>query len=249
MADPLLADIQTHFSLLLVVAIVAWVMCVCVHEFSHALVAYWGGDRTVRDRGYLSLDPTRFIDPMFSLLIPAVVLLMGGVPLPGGAVMIDESRLRSRRWGAYVAAAGPASNLILFLLFALPLNPTFGLIDLDADLQPTWVYFFGTMATLNFIGALFNLIPLPPLDGYRMIENQLSHETQLKMRQPGVSMMTFAALFMFFAVVPIAFEPFFYMLAIVCDRLGVPLPLMIDGYRLILFGKFPPDRSLALLST
>lgn len=237
MPDASLGAVQVRLSVLLIAAVVAWMMCVCIHEFSHALVAYWGGDRGVRERGYLTLDPTRFIDPIASLLIPAIVLMMGGIPLPGGAVLIDEASLKSRRWGVYVAAAGPASNLVLFLLFALPLNPVFGLVEPLADLQPTWVYFFGAMAVLNFIGALFNLIPIPPLDGYRLIEHRLNPETQFKLRQPGVSMATFGMLFLFFVAVPGSMRPFFFMLAQVADRLGVPMFLLAQGYNFVLFGE------------
>lgn len=229
-----------RFTPLLFAAVGAWVLCVCVHEFGHALVAYIGGDRSVRERGYLSLDPLKFIDPVFSLLIPAIVLMLGGVPLPGGAVRIDESALKSRKWSIYVAAAGPAGNILLFLLFGMLLHPRLGLVDRWADFQPTWVYFCGAMAMLNFTGALFNLLPVPPLDGYRLIEHRLSEETQWKMRQPRNSMMAFALLFMAFMVFPrIAWMPFIMMLDFVSSALGLPVDLMIDGFRLFLFNQPP----------
>jgi Zn-dependent protease len=227
-----------RFTPLMLAAIGAWILCVCVHEFSHALVAYIGGDRSVRERGYLSLDPLKFIDPVFSLLIPAIVLMLGGVPLPGGAVRIDESALRNRKWGAYVAAAGPASNLLLFLLFALPLHPRLGLVSFSTAYEPTWVYFCGAMAVLNFTAALFNLIPLPPLDGYRLIEHQLSEETQWKMRQPQTGMMTLGALFMVFIVFgDYAWIPFLRMLETVTGVLGFDARLMFRGYLVVLFNQ------------
>jgi Zn-dependent protease len=226
----LAASLANRFTPLLFAALLAWILCVCVHEFAHALVAYFGGDRSVRDKGYLSLDPTRFVDPVGSLLIPAIMLLMGGLPLPGGAVLIDESALKSRRWGVYVSAAGPAANLLLFLLFALPLHPLLGLVHPLAAVQPTWVYFCGGMAYLNFIATLFNLIPVPPLDGYRLIEHQLSYETQWKLRQPQAAMSALALLFMIFWLFPKVWIPFRIMLSMVTSALGLPGDLIEDGY-------------------
>jgi len=227
---------MVRFTGLMVAALMAWMLCVCVHEFSHALVAYLGGDRSMRERGYLSLDPTRFIDPVFSLLIPAIVLLMGGLPLPGGSVMIDERALKNRKWGIYVAAAGPASNFILFLLFGMVLHPGLHLVDPLARTQPTWVYFCGAMAFLNFFATFFNLLPVPPLDGYRMIEHEFPADIQRKMRQPQNAMTVFGLLFLVFWIFPDqAFIPFIFMLEQIAPALGLPLDLMLQGYNVVLF--------------
>lgn len=224
------------FTPLMVAALMAWILCVCIHEFSHALVAYIGGDRSVRAKGYLTLDPTRFIDPVFSLLIPAIILMMGGLPLPGGSVMIDEGALKSRRWGIYVAAAGPASNFILFLLFGMVLHPALHLVDAYAPTQPTWVYFCGAMAFLNFFATFFNLLPIPPLDGYRIIEHQFPPEIQRKMRQPQNALTALGLLFMVFWVFPRqAFMPFLWMLDIVGGGLGLPWELMLRGFDVVLY--------------
>ncbi len=233
----MLAISLQNMSPLLIATIAAWILCVCVHEFAHALIAYFGGDRSVRERGYLTLDPTRFIDPVFSVIVPAVVLLLGGVPLPGGAVRIDESALRSSRWSTYVSAAGPAANLLLFLLFSLPLHPRVGLVDASAATQPTWVYFLATMAFLNFIGTLFNLIPIPPLDGYRLVEPHLGRELQWKLRQPGVSMLAFGLLFFVMWSFSWAWIPFQLMLDIVTSVLGLPDHLLYQGYGFIFYGR------------
>ncbi|MFQ5423814.1 MAG: site-2 protease family protein [Phycisphaerae bacterium] len=233
----MVASLTERLTPLFGAALLAWILCVCVHEFSHALVAYWGGDTSVREKGYLSLDPTRFIDPMFSLLVPAIVLALGGLPLPGGSVQIDHARLRSAKWSRYVSAAGPASNLLLFLAFALPLHPRLGLVEPFAAPQPTWVYFFGAMAVLNFVGTLFNLIPIPPLDGYGMIEHRFSYEMQFKLRQNA--MVAFGALFMLFWVFPPIWQPFWWMFDRVSESLGFPTRLMIDGFNYILFGVVP----------
>lgn len=228
------------FTPLVVAALMAWILCVCLHEFSHALAAYFGGDTSVRAKGYLTLDPTRFIDPVFSLLIPAIVLLMGGLPLAGGSVMINEAALRSRRWRIYVSAAGPASNFLLFLLFGLVIHPRLGLVDGGTRSQPTWVYFCGAMAFLNFVATLFNLIPVPPLDGYRIVEHQFSEEFQWKMRQPQNAMTAFGVLFLVFWLFPRhAFLPFIFMLEQVGSALGMNTGLMWAGYDFVLFNRSP----------
>ena len=73
-----------------------WVVSLCLHEFGHAIVAYRNGDRSVLYRGYLTLDPLKYTHVVFSLVLPLVFLVLGGIGLPGGAVFIDRSALKSR---------------------------------------------------------------------------------------------------------------------------------------------------------
>src|SRR5207244_11119180 len=94
------------------VVTVLWVFSVCLHEFGHAAAAYRGGDYTVKDKGYLTLNPLHYAHPVYSLLMPVVFMLLGGIGLPGGAVYIDHSLLRSRAWETWVALAGIAMNLV-----------------------------------------------------------------------------------------------------------------------------------------
>jgi len=232
----ILAD-SVQYTPVLFAALAGWIMCVCLHEFSHALVAYWGGDHTVKEKGYLSVDPTRFIDPVFTLLIPAVILLMGGFPFPGASVRIDESRLRSAKWATAVSAAGPASNAIIFLLLCIPLHPVFGLVAEEAADRPMWVHYLGAMATFNFIATLFNLLPVPPLDGFGMIEPKLSYETRLKFRQPSVTWAMFIGLMLVINSVPAVIQFFLTTLVQVCDMIGVNPFTLLEGYWLVLYGE------------
>src|SRR5574340_360663 len=96
-----------------IVVLLGWVFSLCLHEFSHAAVAYLGGDTTVREKGYLTFNPLKYTHPVFSILLPLVFLALGGIGLPGGAVYIETWRLRSRGWKTAVSLAGPASNLVL----------------------------------------------------------------------------------------------------------------------------------------
>src|SRR5258707_3361059 len=104
------------------VVLVGWVCSLCLHEFSHALVAYYGGDTTVKDKGYLTFNPLKYTNPMYSLVLPLLFLVAGGIGLPGGAVYIETWRLRSRGWMSAVSLAGPTANLILAIVLGLILR-------------------------------------------------------------------------------------------------------------------------------
>jgi Zn-dependent protease len=158
-------------------------MSVVLHEFAHGVVGYLGGDYTIRERGGLTLNPLQYIDPIFSLLIPAVIFLMGGLPLPGGVTYIRKDLLRSRGWESAVSAAGPAMNFVLFLICALPMHPTLGWIT-PAPVNGQWsttLLFMGAFAWVQLIAVLFNLVPVPPLDGFGIIEPYLDYETRQKL--------------------------------------------------------------------
>src|SRR2546423_6462976 len=103
--------------------LVGWIISVILHEFAHGVVAYWGGDYTIRERGGLTLNPLQYVDPLMSIILPVIFLLMGGIPLPGGATYVRHDLIRSKGWDSAVSAAGPAMNLILFGLLAIPLLP------------------------------------------------------------------------------------------------------------------------------
>src|SRR5216684_2313466 len=88
-----------------------WVTSLCIHEFGHAVVAYLGGDRAVKSYGYLTLNPLRYTNLLMSIIFPVIFLLLGGIALPGGAVYIDHSALRSRAWDSLVSLAGASATL------------------------------------------------------------------------------------------------------------------------------------------
>ncbi len=225
-----------HFSQFTAAVVLGWILSVCVHEFAHALVAYLGGDRSVRSKGYLSFNPMYYLHPVTSLLLPALILIMGGLPLPGGAVYVDQSSLRSRSWASAVSAAGPLSNLLLFALIAVVLHPGVGLVDPYEPSPPTWVRFLAVMALLQLFSVLFNLLPVPPLDGIGIIEPYLNYETRAKLRQPQVAWGCLLVLFLLFWYVPGVFKVFFAILASVIDRIGLDWSLLARSYDLAFFG-------------
>jgi Zn-dependent protease len=209
---------------LLIALVIGWIMSVCVHEYSHALSAYLAGDRSVRDRGYLSMNPLLYIDPMTSIAIPVLALILGGIPLPGGAVLIDRLALRRRWYASIVSAAGPASNFLLFLLCAALIHPKFGLADWSVSVRdwPLWAVFFGALAVLQVFALLLNLLPLPPLDGFGIIEPFLTPALRQRLQSPGVSMAGFIFIFVGLWMVPGLAAGFFWVMGQILDSVGVP---------------------------
>lgn len=218
---------------LFIALLIGWIMSVCVHEYSHALAAYLAGDRSVRDRGYLSMNPLLYIDPVTSIAIPVLALILGGVPLPGGAVLIDRLALRRSWYSSIVSAAGPASNILLFLLCAALIHPKFGLADWNVPVQgwPLWALFFGAMAVLQLFALLLNLLPLPPLDGFGIIEPFLTPELRLRLQSPGVSMAGFIFIFAGLWMVPGLAGKFFQAMQAILDFVGVPSSHAFACYR------------------
>ena len=151
-----------------------WVVTLCLHEFAHSVTALAGGDTSVRGRGYLTLNPLRYTDPTFSLILPAVLLAAGGIPLPGGAVLIESHRLRARWWSSAVSAAGPVTNLVLGAVFAVGARALGG-ASTEAFIPPSpLVAGLSFLAVLQFVAAILNLLPVPGLDGFGIIAPYLS---------------------------------------------------------------------------
>ena len=98
-----------------VLVIAGWVVSLCLHEFGHAFTAWRFGDRDVALRGYLNMDPRRYVSPVWSILVPIAITAIGGIGLPGAAVYVRTSYMTTRQ-GTLVSLAGPAANLVLAVL-------------------------------------------------------------------------------------------------------------------------------------
>jgi len=147
--------------------IVALIMSIVIHEMAHGYAANWLGDPTARLQGRLSPNPLVHIDPLGSVIVPALLFFSSAGFLFGWAkpVPYNPYNLSDQRYGeAKVAAAGPAVNLLLALIFGIliQLADTLGL---NAAFQALAAY----IVFINILLALFNLLPIPPLDGSKII--------------------------------------------------------------------------------
>lgn len=193
----MLADVDLSNPLLWAI-LIGWILSVVLHEFSHGLVAYLGGDYTIRERGGLTLNPLRYVDPMMSIILPAVFLLMGGIPLPGGSTFIRRDLLRNRMWMSAVSLAGPGMNLLLFVACVLPLHPKLGWFSFSAPPQQ-WSnlqIFLAAMGVLQLISVVLNLVPVPPLDGFQAVSPFLGKPLRQRLITPPLSTILFLGYFL-----------------------------------------------------
>jgi Zn-dependent protease len=210
------------------VVLVGWIFSLCLHEFSHALVAYMGGDYTVRDKGYLTFNPLKYTHPVYSLLFPLLFLVMGGIGLPGGAVYIETWRLRSRNWRTAVSLAGPISNLLVALVLTLVLR--FAPVNFSG-IWPGLAF----LALLQVTAVVFNLIPVPPFDGYNAIEPHLNEATRMQFEQTRGAFIWIIFLLLWF--VPIVANMFWGLIFFISRMLGIPLELAAMGLDQFLFWR------------
>ena len=164
-----------------VFTIVVLIISVIIHEVSHGYAAYSLGDPTAKLQGRLTLNPLKHIDPVGSVLIPALLVITGAGVLFGWAkpVPYNPYNLRNQRWGeAIVAVAGAASNIAIAIVF--------GLIARYTATNPalaTFAQFAGTVAFVNLFLGMFNLIPIPPMDGYTVLRGILPYKLSYGFRQ------------------------------------------------------------------
>lgn len=154
-------------------------MVLCLHEFGHAYTAHRAGDEGIVARGYLDLNPMRYMNPLFSILMPALYLIWGGLPLPGGAVLVDRSAARRRWQASLISASGPLTNIVAAAV-AMTFVAVFAPTNADMAFGPHSAFWSGVsfFAFLQVAVALLNLIPVPGLDGYGIVEPYLNYETR-----------------------------------------------------------------------
>ena len=147
------------------IVLVVILISMTLHEAMHAFMSYWLGDDTAKSQGRLTLNPIKHIDPFLTILLPLILAISGG-PIFGGAkpVPFNPHRVKYGEWGAaLVALAGPLTNFfIAFILFGamvlLNINPISGAVS---------VIMLAVSVNLGFF--VFNMIPIPPLDGSRVL--------------------------------------------------------------------------------
>lgn len=202
------------------IVFLGWIFSLCLHEFSHALVAYLGGDTTVREKGYLTFNPLRYTHPVFSIILPLLFLLMGGIGLPGGAVYIETWRIRNRFMLSAMALAGPAANLLVAAALAITLRV---LPDANANMIPGLSF----LLVLQISAVLFNLIPLPPFDGYNALEPFL--DPIIRSQVDRIRGATMWIILLAFWYIPVIAESFWNTVFTVSTILGVNWSSVVTG--------------------
>jgi Zn-dependent protease len=167
----------------MMLGLVSIVISLSIHEFAHAWAAWKLGDDTAQRQGRLTLNPWVHLDPIGSLLLPAILLYSGGFlfgwarPVPFDAARMSR-KVRMRTGIMLTALAGPMANVVLALLAALAINIDIltGARMLSAPDGSTLAAFWdlaNMMLGLNVMLALFNMVPVPPLDGDKVLQGIL----------------------------------------------------------------------------
>jgi len=186
-------------------------MSVVIHEFAHGWMAFRLGDSTAKYYGRLTLNPIKHLDLWGSLVVPFMIFIFsGGQAIFGWAkpVPFNPYNLKDQKYGiAKVAAAGPAANLSIALLFGLILRfaPS-GFLISNGITQ-----IFILIVFLNILLAIFNLIPLPPLDGSKILFTFLPNSLEnlrMFLEQYGMFVLLFFIFFAFQWILPIVFRIF-----------------------------------------
>lgn len=160
----------------ILITLVILLFSAIVHEVSHGLAAEKLGDSTARDEGRITLNPIPHIDPFGSIMLPALLLFVGSPIIFGAAkpVPVNFHNLHPRRLGmALVSLSGPLSNFVLAVLFMLPVK--FGLVT--GAVAEIWL----KAVLINLVLAVFNILPIPPLDGSKIVASLLPDNIMYKL--------------------------------------------------------------------
>ncbi len=159
----------------IIVALAALLVSLTTHEYCHALVGYLLGDQTAQRSGRLTLNPAAHIDPVGTILVP-LIGAMSGFPVIGWAkpVPFNPYNLKYGKWGpVMVALAGPVSNFLMAGIFLVLLRVVITFLTLSPN--NLLVLFLTLLVMVNVVLGVFNFIPVPPLDGSKLLHALMSH--------------------------------------------------------------------------
>jgi Zn-dependent protease len=201
-----------------------WVVSLCLHEFGHAFSAFKFGDYTVVEKGYLTLNPVKYTNLFLSIAMPLLFLMMGGIGFPGGAVYINTGLLKTAREKSIVSAAGPFATALFAAILIFPF--AFGLVDIENH-RTFWAA-VSLLALLQISALFLNLLPIPGLDGFGIIEPYLKSEIRKKIRNiSGIAILVI--FFLLFSDTPVS-SFFWSSIALTVDALGIDFKLVLEGY-------------------
>ncbi|WP_132992910.1 site-2 protease family protein [Gordonia zhaorongruii] len=205
-----------------------WVISLSLHEFGHAFTAFRYGDRSAELRGYLTLNPLKYTHPGLSLGLPLLIIALGGIGFPGGAVYVNQSGFTSAQ-RTKVSLAGPAANLIIGAVLCMVLL----VYPLSIDNVNLWTS-LAVLAFLQFTAVILNIIPVPGFDGYHAIEPYLSWD----LRRSAEKIAPFGFLIVFALLwIPFLNRAFFDLVYGLLDMFGLDPGFVAYGMDLFVFWR------------
>ncbi len=193
-------------------------------------MAYLGGDYTVEAKGYLTLNPLKYTNLATSIVLPVIVLAIGGIGFPGGAVYLRQDLMRGPLWRSAASLAGPAGTLVALLVLAAILAVVRA-VDPSGAVMPALAF----LAFLQATALILNLLPVPGLDGWGAIRPLLP--TSVAIAVAPVGRIAFLLLLGLIFFVPQASFLLFGSAFAICEVLGVSRDLVIEGLRAFQFWK------------
>lgn len=192
------------------------IMSVVIHEFAHGYSAYLLGDNTARLSGRLTLNPLKHLDPFGSVILPLLLIFMKAGFVIGWArpVPYNPANLRNGRVGNMIVAfSGIAANLVIAILFGLliRLAPMLGIPAYNAFSPHPFYQITSIIVVMNLVLALFNIIPIPPLDGSKILFSFIParfRQIEQFLEQWGIFLLLFFIIFIWSSISPIIFIVF-----------------------------------------
>ena len=224
-APPILTGVLTFLFVM-----VGWVVALAVHEFGHAWIAWKAGDHTVEARGYLSFDPAQYANMGASVVIPVIVLAFGGIALPGGAVYLRPDLMRTPLWRSAASLAGPGGTLLVLMALGGALIAA-EMVGWSSPVLPA----VALLALFQAMALVFNLLPVPGLDGYGVIRPFLPVRIQQRLApiEPVAILVLIVAVFF----VPFMSDILWASALSITDLLGIDINKVRDGYVAFHFWK------------